>query len=216
MYSPTRWLPSLILIIVLGICAFAGTSTKQAVPATSQNVLVTNTSSQPVPVVPPSRPTSSGSYVVSVANVPTVSVQNTSPLVTTSRETRTPVSYTFDLFKADGNYDSYNDAAPIPAHKRFFAKFFTAWVPVSRGVKVPILAVNGPTTPANGSSAYAPLSCLPMTWQSGPDLDLFSGSTPVDFVIDSGKTMQIWFETSSSVGNVFGQATVSGYLETVP
>jgi hypothetical protein len=78
-----RWIAAISLLSLFAIIACAGTRSTAA-RQTTQNVLVTNTSSQQVPVLPAARPGPGGAYIVAVNNAPSVKVLSspTAPVVT--------------------------------------------------------------------------------------------------------------------------------------
>lgn len=75
-----RWIAGISLLALFAIIAYAGGRAAPKAQAT-QNVLVTNNSSQPIPVA--ARP-ATGAYIVAVANAPTVKVASSlaAPVVT--------------------------------------------------------------------------------------------------------------------------------------
>lgn len=75
-----RWVAGILLLAMFGVIAYAGGRGAPRAQGT-QSVLVTNTSSQPVPIA--ARP-GTGAYIVAVSNAPTVKVASsaTAPVVT--------------------------------------------------------------------------------------------------------------------------------------
>lgn len=106
-----RWMTSLVLLSMFGVIAVAGSRATRA--QGTQNVLVTNTSSQQVPVLPAARPAPGGAYIVSVANAPNVKVVS-SPT--------TPVSIK-EVNNVDTASQVFVGAGSIPASVGFESAF---------------------------------------------------------------------------------------------
>lgn len=75
--NSNRLMAGFLLLAMFGVIALAGSRAAAKVQGT-QNVLVTNTSAQQVPVLLPARPSAGAAYIVSVANTPGVKVSSTS------------------------------------------------------------------------------------------------------------------------------------------
>lgn len=102
-----RWATGALLL--MGIVAIGLARGGQAGPLAVQDVHVTNTAAQQVPVLPAARPSASGAYIVAVANSPTV-------------KTLGGPTNAFQLYGTNAIADGYVQAASgaytVPAGKR--------------------------------------------------------------------------------------------------
>lgn len=117
-----RSIVTLMFVTLFGIGAYAGIHTTQGVsPAATSSVLVTNTSSQAVPVLAQE----SGAWSVNVANRPTVMVQNPNSLPVPIKDVN---NIAHDPFAIRLNPFIGNPASfAVPARKRLVIDQFTAY-----------------------------------------------------------------------------------------
>ena len=198
-----RFSVSAFLISAFAIIAYAGRSAAQT---GTQNVLVTNTTSQAVPIKPVA-----STFPVSVLNVPTTRsyVMNTpaAPAFTAHSEDKNLYRAFLPLEIADG-YASANSNIVIPSGKRLIVDFVSGFS-------------NG-TNPAYQMELYAtlagavkndlvlPLDPLPAIAENT------SAFGYVHFSVDAGETLTVYLYRANAVGAVSGYVAITGHWVSLP
>lgn len=214
--TSSRWLPSILLVAALVIRGYAGNPSTKASAIGAQDVLVTNSATQQIPVLPAARPSSTGAYVVAVTNVPSVNVQNSasSPVMTKSVDEGSAT--TFQVFNAsslqNGAFGAGVNAYVVPAGKRFIIEHLSvdsvANHPGSAGTLVAVSVTKGGVT-----SALTAVPCNP-----APSSQYTSvGNVATMMVADAGQQVFLIVERDGSVdGAVAINTTISGHLVNYP
>ncbi|MEP7273874.1 MAG: hypothetical protein ABI882_20405 [Acidobacteriota bacterium] len=206
-----RWRNSLYAsgAIALVAVAFAGSGTGQIIAQAISQVKVVNTLREPVPTI------ATGTTQVSVSNSPTVQIGNgdTHPVPVK------PVSVVRQPFQASANGafvgGSVSGSAfiAVPAGKRLFIEYATAFIVVPTGQNVHQLSLA--TTIGGAAVPHQLTRNFAGPHFSGTD-DVFSAGQETHLYADGGTSVAFSIARNSSVGTGTISVSLSGYLEDMP
>lgn len=198
MNTDRNWGGIAAIVILLGIIGF-GTARPMKAAQTTQNVVVTNTSSQPVPVAlsnPHVYASQYGTYSVGITN----------PI--SSLDPDRNAFQRFVSFKiADGSSEMYYDTYPVYSGKRFVIEHISARSDSdTAGEAVNLVQVSAMNSGNQVAATF--LSLL----EAPNETTTSVGNSTAGLVAYSGQVVRVTAHRHSTIGNTYVSVLVSGHL----
>jgi hypothetical protein len=201
--ATNRWMSSIILLAFFAIVAYAGRAGVQA-----SNVVVTNSTSQPVPTTvqgtPNVRSLQGGIWSTYILGAPTVRVANTAaaPAQTVNVDQRGNTTQTFSF--SSSAYSSVQALYAVPAGKRFVIEFVSVWSTSSVSGEV---ISSAQLTGGSGTTArlLVPFPLQVNAFESGATL-------PCNLVLQPQDTFGLAWNRTAASHDVQVTVTVTGRL----
>jgi hypothetical protein len=212
--TANRWMSGLFLLAMFAIVAFAGTHSA----AQASSVLVTNTTSQPVPTTvqgtPNVRSLQGGTWNVYLLGSPTLRINNAPSAPIPNRDVDNPDRYAFQLsdveYTQDGSPGSSYLTYTVPAGKRLVVTYvscFSDHTPGGTPSNVCQMSLK------NTNAAPTILLTLPIDYVDSTHQLL---SRQVRCIADAGSTLQVQAQRSDWTGLINNYILISGNLINYP